>query len=788
MAFLSNRYSTRIQSSRKPLSAALQLETLEDRTVPATFSVINLNNSGIGSFRQALLDANTSPGADTINFSVAGTIKLTTFALPTVTGQVDIDGTTATGFAGTPAVEIDFNRFGGLQFVNGSTGSAVRSLALVNSSNAGLKINGGGYMVVVGNYIGVQLDGSTVSGNVGNGIELLSTTNNTIGGINDQDRNVIAGNYGNGILVSRSLRNQIANNFIGTDATGTIDLGNKGNGILLTDRALGNLLGGSETGGNDPTMGVYVRPPLGNLISGNQLNGVLVTGQSQQTKLSGNFIGTDISGIAPLGNELDGVAIVSADNNSLIGCTINDNPFIYFNVVGGNKGNGLRVNNSNNTTIQANFFGLGSDNQTPVGNQLNGVVVEGTSRKTVFGGVIPLGNVVAANHQNGILIQGTASGFQSFNTFSGVAAFQDYDNLGNHWNGLKITSTGGGNEVRTSVFSSNGRNGIEVSGDARGVLIAENIIGMNTSGEFAIANHGNGILVAGTAHDVLIGGKLPSFSVIPHNLISGNLGHGVAVTGKTYNVVINYSFIGTNVRGDAGFGNALDGVYVGPGTRATTIGSNNPALITVISGNGGHGVELVGTTGNSVINTYIGTDKDGDQPIGNGGDGIFINNSSNNLIGSTVTVSNGRLFTSGLANRIAYNGGDGVHVASGISNGIHGNAIYGNALLGIALGAGANKNQPAPVLTSVQSSALAVQLKGSLTSKPNSTFVLEFYASDDNVPSGRYYMGAITVKTNKSGFASFTFNAEVPPNGAQFYTATATDSANNTSTFSSVVS
>lgn len=54
------------------------LEVLEDRTLPSTFTVLNLADSGAGSLRQAVLDANDNPGADLIEFAggFQGTIPL----------------------------------------------------------------------------------------------------------------------------------------------------------------------------------------------------------------------------------------------------------------------------------------------------------------------------------------------------------------------------------------------------------------------------------------------------------------------------------------------------------------------------------------------------------------------------------------------------------------------------------------------------------------------------------------------------------------------------------------
>src|SRR5580704_5904725 len=84
------QHSKKQTSQRKRPKLSLSIELLEDRCVPSTFSVLNLNDSGAGSLRQAILNADNQPGADLINFSVAGTIRLTSGALPAITDTVDI--------------------------------------------------------------------------------------------------------------------------------------------------------------------------------------------------------------------------------------------------------------------------------------------------------------------------------------------------------------------------------------------------------------------------------------------------------------------------------------------------------------------------------------------------------------------------------------------------------------------------------------------------------------------------------------------------------------------------
>src|ERR1700730_13292542 len=139
LSFSGSRSSAR-KSLGSRLAPAPAIEALEERTLLSAFTVLNLNDHGAGSLRQAILDANSNPGAGVINFHVAGTITLAS-ALPTIIGQVNIDGTTAPGFAGTPAVEVNFHNFGGLQFLAFDDGSALRSLSLVGASGNGLTLD-----------------------------------------------------------------------------------------------------------------------------------------------------------------------------------------------------------------------------------------------------------------------------------------------------------------------------------------------------------------------------------------------------------------------------------------------------------------------------------------------------------------------------------------------------------------------------------------------------------------------------------------------------------------------
>lgn len=593
--------------------------------------------------------------------------------------------------------------------------------------------------------------------------------------------NVISGNGGNGITLVGANNNIISMNYIGTDTTGTIDLGNGANGILVTSGSSGNMIGGQATGGNNPTGGgsapVFVRPPQGNLISGNNGNGVLINAAATMNTLSGNFIGTTASGIAPLGNALDGVAIDSANRNEIIGCTFQQDPFVFYNVISGNGGNGLSVTNANNTKVQANFFGMGADNTTGVGNGLDGVLLQGSSANTQFGGVIPLGNVVVANKRNGLEIAGTVSGTVVFNTFCGLPAFKIVA-VPNVLDGMLITSTGGNNLIRTNVISGNGNNGVHISGNATGVQVTEAIIGMDTNGGAAIPNGANGILVDGNAHDNLLGGD--QASVILQTTISANGSNGIAIVGNAANNTIVHSFIGVDITGLLAFPNGGAGVFIGGNAIGTIIGGTTPFKQNVISGNQGAGIQLSGqSTSTQIINNLIGVDRNGLQPIGNHGPGVWVLSSANAVGGSAANEGNN------IANNLF-----GVLVDTGTGNAITENSIHGNSVSGITLVNNGNLNQIAPVLTGAyQPTPNTIQISGTLTAAPNTTYTVELFASPSGSSGqGQTLVTTLSVLTNAIGVGTFVAKSAFNINAGNTFTATATNPADNTSAFSAAIS
>ena len=150
----------------------------------ATYSVTSLGSGGAGSLRQAILDANASPGADTIDFAVSGTIRVGRSSLPAITDKLAIDGASAPSFAGSPVVAVDYHGTKGLRFARGADGSALRSLSLVNAANAGVTLDAS-RVTIAGNFIGLRADGRTVSANRGDGIRINASSHGNLIGRED---------------------------------------------------------------------------------------------------------------------------------------------------------------------------------------------------------------------------------------------------------------------------------------------------------------------------------------------------------------------------------------------------------------------------------------------------------------------------------------------------------------------------------------------------------------------------------------------------------------------------
>ncbi|MFM9964548.1 MAG: DUF2341 domain-containing protein [Planctomycetaceae bacterium] len=271
-----------------------------------TFVVTNVNDSGAGSLRQAITDANALGGLDTINFNIAGfgphTINLTS-ALPLITDGVFIDGWSEPDYAGIPVIELNGSGAGvgshGLQLDTGSSGSTIRGLVINRFSSRAIYItNGSGGNLIEGNYLGTDVTGLLDFGNGTWGIDIINGgASNFIGGDTAAERNVISGNDLGGIALSgASVTNTtIQGNYIGVGADGTTPLGNIGGySVLLLGNSTNNTIGGTL-------------PGEGNIIANNSGNGIEIWAGTAR------IVGNSIYGNALLGIDLNNDGISTND-------------------------------------------------------------------------------------------------------------------------------------------------------------------------------------------------------------------------------------------------------------------------------------------------------------------------------------------------------------------------------------------------------------------------------------------------------------------------------------------
>jgi hypothetical protein len=371
---------------RRRLPLAFLLSLAASSLAAATFTVTNTNDSGAGSLRQAITDANAGgAGPHTIVFDITGsgvqTIAVASnLPLATSSGGLTIDGTTQPGYAGTPVIALACANTNVFAFNFTSAGTVV-GLSIGGCGAGVLAGSGGGPITVRSSYLGVGPDGATAVPNL-TGVS-VSHVAFTIGGA-PADRNILSGNTSNGIFVGAFAGGTIQQNYIGTDVTGTVAVPNSV-GI--------HLVGGSGTG-------VLIGGPGGeNLISGNTLDGILIEAAVDVT-IQSNLIGTDINGTAALGN--GGAGIHGGGPGLVIGGTATSEG----NLVSGNSiGMDLLAEGM---TVQSNAVGVDDSGNAPLPNGSHGIKVgsPGTA-PNVIGAAAPGGpgaNHIAYNLGRGIFV------------------------------------------------------------------------------------------------------------------------------------------------------------------------------------------------------------------------------------------------------------------------------------------------------------------------------------------------------------------------------------------------
>lgn len=189
-----------------------------------------------------------------------------------------------------------------------------------------------GSNVIAGNIIGLDASGTLDRGNAQHGISFIDSPSNTIGGIGEYERNIISGNGGDGInLVTDSYGALIANNYIGTDITGTRALGNTGYGIHID--------GASDWEGKPITR--IGAPTGGNVIAANASGGVFLTTGAYNIDVMYNKIGVSGDGETALGNGGDGILVDTGIYSAFSFTPSNIN--IKFNDIAHNSGAGVSV-------------------------------------------------------------------------------------------------------------------------------------------------------------------------------------------------------------------------------------------------------------------------------------------------------------------------------------------------------------------------------------------------------------------------------------------------------------
>jgi titin len=192
--------------------------------------------------------------------------------------------------------------------------------------------------VVEGNYIGTDATGTAILVNSQTTDGVLidgGAGGNTIGSASAGAPNVISGlTLGVFIPAGAGAGNVVQGSYIGTDASGTVALGNS-TGVYIGGP--GNTIGGTTAA-------------AGNVISGNSADGVSISGSGATGNLvEGNYIGTDVTGTAPLGNGGNGVLVALAANNTIGGTATGAG-----NVIANNGNDGVLVNAGTGNAIRAN--------------------------------------------------------------------------------------------------------------------------------------------------------------------------------------------------------------------------------------------------------------------------------------------------------------------------------------------------------------------------------------------------------------------------------------------------
>jgi len=551
---------------------------LEITLVPGSEVVTNTNDSGSGSFRQALINANAKPGRDTIAFNIPGSGQHTIApltSLPEITDPVVIDGYTQPGSSvNTNSLRTSCNaalmivlsgsqmtKYGdGLSITGG--GSCVRGFVIQTFPTGIALVNKGGN-VVEGNYLSGGFDG----------VRIDSSGNNTVGGTTLEARNVIGNNEYYGIAMQHpgSRWNLVQGNYIGVDATGTHALPNGMGGIIIYN-ASSNTIGGTAAEAGNVIAGYA---SSGSSINNIRSVGIQISDSSSGNRVVGNLIGTTATGDDSLQNGGKGI-LVGGKGNIVGGTSAGAR-----NIISGNTLGGIEVSGDSNYVL-GNYIGTDVTGSKSLGNGVGGVIIRGT-RNHIGGVSTTAGNLISANAPAGIILDSTGTGnYTRYNLVQGNRIGTQHDGaspLGNTGPGVLIRgwaiddTIGGTADGASNVIAFNSGNGVRVIGDnvdnavlPTGICISRNSIFEN--GRLGIdlvggVEDGNGV----TANDAKDGDLGPNNLQNCPDLVSAQGGNSLAVQGRLNsvpNAVFSLEFFATPVSGS-----------LAPGEGQTYVGSTS---------------------------------------------------------------------------------------------------------------------------------------------------------------------------------------------------------------------
>lgn len=767
-----------------------------------TYTVTNTANSGAGSLRQAIIDANANAGPDNIVFNIPGTAPhaiILLSSLPTISDTVVIDGFTqpGNGYTGNaPKIELDGSSFSfgrgfdlyqvsdceiygiyihgfssgiyGVFADNLIIGSNIKKNVISGNSVSGIFLAGVNNLTIEGNFIGTDTSGIVVFSN-GIGIYFQSNVNNsTI--IN----NVISGNTDEGIQINSGNNIIIKGNKIGTDYTGNVNLGNSAAGVYIW--AGDNVIIGGTNSGD------------GNLISGNSgWGGLWIAPGADSSIIIGNKIGTNISGTDTIPNTVG--IVVQAYN-----VTIGGNTTAESNLISGNN-TGIEVR-APAVTIIGNKIGTDITGTTSLGNNY-GIYYWVTSSDTSY----ITSNLISGN-QKGIYLYASLSTdnvvIQKNKIGTDISgAYSLGNNYGiDAWSPPYLT-IGGNNPADGNLISGNSIYGIKISlNPTNKTVIRNNKIGVDINDTTYIPNS-IGISILGGLYSDINNNKVAGnnstgiqllasadSTEISNNIIIDNGGRGIytdsdgtLVLNNTITGNSNYGIQLNSAKGAIIYNNDISnnnnrGIYV-DGSDSVTIDSN------IVTWNSDDGIFVYNSDYSTIINNIItNNDTTGVQASYSNYSTIIDNTIMDNLShGLELWLSRNWSITN---NTIAQNGTHGINIigdsaSASIRNLISQNSIFNNLNKGIHLNYGTGDEANTGYLPPVITMSTPDSIKG--TSEPLATIELYYNESPNSNPQGKTYIGsALADSTGDWKYIdSITSLCNV--------TALAIDTINNTSEF-----